>query len=327
MKTIIPVAGVGIRLRPHTLTKPKVLLNVAGKPMIHHIIEQLIRENITTQIIFITGYLGNKIEKYIRHTFKFNFKFIVQKEPLGLGHAIHCAKSAFRKKDEVLIILGDTLFDVNLNQLCDNKHSVIGVKKVKDPKRFGVVEKNKKGFITRMVEKPATKQVSTSNSAIVGLYYLKNSDSLFNALDYTINKNIKVNNEYQLTSALEKMLLDKEKMVTYYVNGWLDCGKPETVLETNRYLLNKSKKNYSFKGNIIKYPVSIGKNVIIKNSIIGPYATISDKCKIMNSIISNSIIDKNTKIENKIIKDSIIGENAVINGYEESYNIGDYTIV
>jgi glucose-1-phosphate thymidylyltransferase len=270
--------------------------------------------------------MGEQIEKYLNNTFKFKFDFIMQKKPLGLGHAIYCAKEAFRgEEEEVLIILGDTLFDVDLKEMCSNGNSVIGVKKVDDPRRFGVVEKNKKGFITRFVEKPASVEISHSNEAIVGLYYLKNSALLFNSLEYIISNEIKSNNEYQLTDALEKMLDNNEKMKTYTVTGWLDCGKPETLLETNKYLLNKQNNKYNYPGSIIKSPVYIGKNSLIENSIIGPNVTIGDNSIIKNCIIENSIIDSNNFIENILLKDSIMGKNCKVIQRKMSYNLGEYS--
>jgi len=315
MKVIIPVAGFGTRLRPHTLTNPKVLLNVGGKPMIYYIIDQLIKDKIATSIILITGFLGDKIKNYLDNTFDFKFDYIVQDEPKGLGHAVYCAKPVFKNKNEdTLIILGDTLFDVQLKKMTGGKDSVIGVKKVEDPRRFGVVEKDSNGYITRFVEKPSSKEVSPSNEAIVGLYYLKNSISLFKSLEYIMENNITVKNEFQLTDALENMINNNEKMKTFNVQGWLDCGKPETLLETNRYILNKRNKkiNKEFPNSKIIYPVHIGKNVEITYSIIGPFTTVNDNCKISNSIIKDSILEKDVSIENCIIKESIIGEGAII---------------
>jgi len=327
MKVIIPVAGIGTRLRPHTLTQPKVLLNVAGQPMIYHIVNQIIQDKIASSIVLVTGHMGEQIEKYLTDTFRFNFSFIAQKKPLGLGHAIYCSKEAFNndKNEEVLIILGDTLFDVDLKAMCRNSSSVIGVKKVDDPRRFGVVEKNRQGYITRFVEKPSSREISTSNEAIVGLYYIKNSVSLFNSLEYIISNEVKSNNEYQLTDALEIMLSNKEKMKTYTVDGWLDCGKPETLLETNTYLLKKQRKKYSFPGSIIKSPVYIGKKAIIGNSIIGPNVTVGDNCIIKNCIIENSIIDSNNYIENVLLKESIVGKNCKVIQKKFSFNLGEYS--
>jgi len=327
MKAIIPVAGFGTRLRPFTLTNPKVLLNVAGKPMIYFIVEQLINEKIVDEIIFITGYLGDKFENYIKSTFDFNFKFIVQDEPKGLGHAIHCAKKGFQNNEDALIILGDTLFDVDLKKLTDNPKSVISIKEVDDPRRFGVVEKNDSGEITKLIEKPASKEVSPSNEAIVGIYYLKNSDKLFEALDHIIDNNITVKGEFQLTDALEYMLnTQKEKMTTYPLKGWLDCGKPETMLSTNRYILTEKNLKYNFDGDVkIIPPVFIGENVKIKNSIIGPYTTINDNCTISDSKIQDSIINSNTTITNSVLNESLIGEYCKVDNQNKKLYLGEYS--
>ena len=329
MKVIIPVAGSGTRLRPHTLTQPKVLLNIAGHPMIHHIIYQLINENIATEIILITGFMGEKIEDYLNKTFDFKFDYVLQNEPHGLGHAIYCAKDIFNPdtNDDVLIILGDTLFDVNLKEMCDSKYSVIGVKKVEDPRRFGVVEKNEKGIITRLIEKPQSKEISVSDEAIVGLYFLKNSIMLFESLEHIIKNGIKTKNEFQLTDALENMIVNKEEMKTYNVNGWLDCGKPETMLETNRYILNKNNFKYNVNGSDIKYPVFIGNDVVLENCVIGPYATINSNCIIKNSVIENSIIDEHCHIENSTLTDSLLGKHCKVYNQKTSLNLGEYSKV
>ncbi len=324
MKVIIPVAGFGTRLRPHTLTKPKVLLNVGGKPMIHYIIDQLIKDKIASSIVLVTGFLGNMIEEYLASAFRFKFDYALQDEPKGLGHAIYCAKRFFPKNDEALIILGDTLFDVDLKKMVKGKHSVIGVKTVEDPRRFGVVEKNSSGFITRFVEKPTGPEVSPSNEAIVGLYYLKNSDNLFSSLEHVMENNITVKGEFQLTDALEHMLGRNEKMTSFYVDGWLDCGKSETLLETNRYILSKKKTSVKkSKNSQFIEPVHIGKNTVIERSIIGPYATINDGCNISDSIISNSIIGSNTQVSGMILKDSIIGDEVRLAQEKKVLNLGN----
>jgi len=331
MKVIIPVAGFGTRLRPHTLHNPKVLLNVGGKPMIHYIIEQLIKDKIASSIILVTGFLGDKIKDYLNNSFRFKFDYVEQAEAKGLGHAVYCAKSVFKNKnDETLIILGDTLFDVDLKKMVGSKDSVIGVKVVDDPRRFGVVEKDNTGYITRFVEKPANKDVSPSNEAIVGLYYLKNSVSLFRSLEYIMKNNIKGKGEFQLTDALENMIGSNEKMKTFYVDGWLDCGKPETLLETNRYLLNKNKKLKQInKKNLINSkivePVFIGKNVKIENSVIGPYATINDNSEIRNSFIKDSILEKYSVVENCSLTDSLIGEGSSVKRDALKISLGNYS--
>lgn len=327
MIAIIPVAGVGKRLRPHTLTKPKVLLNVAGKPMLYYIVNQLIREKIPEEIIFITGYFGDRIEKYIRDNFKYKFRFITQDKQKGLGHAVYCAKNAFKNNEDVLIILGDTLFDVDVKKICHSRYSIIGTKKVDDARRFGVVEKNKNGFITRLVEKPESSKVSPSKDAIVGIYYLKNSDKLFESLEHIIENNITSSGEIQLTDALQIMITHDEKIKTYRIQVWLDCGKPETILETNRYLLDKHSKKYNYKDAVIIHPVFIGKKTEIKNSVIGPYTTIGDNCIIRDSVIRNSIIDQNSSIRNVVITDSIIGNDSLAKGRIKTLNISEYSDV
>jgi glucose-1-phosphate thymidylyltransferase len=327
MKIIIPVAGVGKRLRPHTHTNPKPLLNVAGKPMIYFIVDQIIKEKIAIEFVIITGYMGERISEYLDKTFagKAKFHYVEQKDPKGLGHAIHHAKPFFKKNEEAFIILGDTLFDVNLKKFVNVDHSVIGVKKVDDPKRFGVVEKDENGFVKRFVEKPKSKKVSPSNEAIVGLYYIKNSGALFNALGSIMKKKVKTGGEYQLTDALENMLNKKEKFVTANIQGWLDCGKPETLLETNRYLLEKlyGRKKYKLNGVKITEPVHIGKKVTFKNAVIGPNATINDGCSIINSTVKDSIIEANTIIENCNLNESIIGKDSIIKNDNLKLNVGD----
>lgn len=325
MKAIIPVAGFGTRLRPHTLTKPKVLMSVAGKPMIHYIVAQLISEKLVDSIILVTGFMGNKIINYLNHNFNFKFENAIQEEANGLGHAVYCAKHLFdkNKPEDVIIILGDTLFDVNLSALCRSNYSVIGVKEVSDPRRFGVVEKDNNGFITRFIEKPASPEISKSNEAIVGLYFLKNSNLLFESLNKIIENNIRTKNEFQLTDALSEMLNRKEKFETYTVDGWLDCGKPETILETNQYLLKKFSKNKTSDA-IHKFSF-IGKNCHINNSIIGEFTSIGNNCTIINSVINNSIIEDNSHIENSVIKDSIIGENVKVKNKEQILNLGDFS--
>ncbi|HRE41628.1 MAG TPA: sugar phosphate nucleotidyltransferase [Ignavibacteria bacterium] len=335
MKIVIPVAGFGSRLRPHTLLHPKVLLKVAHKPMIYFIVNQIIKENISDHIIFIIGYLGDDIKDYILKEFgtnnKIKFEFITQETPKGLGHAIYTSKPAFKsdKENDVFIILGDTLFDVDLKSMINSNKSVIGIKKVDDPRRFGVVEKNEKGIITKFIEKPISKDVSESDEAIVGLYYIKNSNILFEAIEFLFKNEIKTNNEYQLTDALSKMLTKGEEMLTYSIEGWLDCGKHNTILETNSYILNKYHLNniYQFQNTKITKPIFIAKNVEIENSEIGENVSIHENCKIKNSKITNSIIESNCEISGCEITNSIIGVNSKLKNFKGELSIGDFSEV
>jgi len=320
MRAIIPVAGVGSRLRPHTYTIPKVLLNVGGKPILAHILDKLISENIT-KATFVIGHLGDKIKEFVEQKYsEMECEFVVQKELGGLGHAIYTAIPTFDEKD-IFIILGDTIFDVNLDSVFNNDCSMIGVKEVKNPGRFGVaVLKN--GEVERLVEKP---KEMISNLAIVGLYYISNAKALADCLNELIEKDIRTSGELQLTDALQMMLVKGEKICTFPVEGWYDCGKQETLLETNRILLDDKKTDKKFDNVLINNPVYIEENVDIKNCIIGPYATISEGCKITDSIIKDSIIGKDSEISSSLLEGSIIGNNAVIKGSYKKLNTGDST--
>ena len=318
MRAIIPVAGFGTRLKPHTLTHPKVLLNVGGKPIISHIVEKLIEENIT-EATFIVGYLGEKIEEYISTTFpQIKAEYVVQKELLGLGHAIHQAAKTFNN-EEILIILGDTVFDVDLSQVTRLETSSLGVKFVQDPRRFGVAEL-KNGFVSKLIEKPNN---PTTNLALVGLYFIKNSALLASSLEELFEKGIKTNDEYQLTDALQLMIEKGEKFSTFPVEGWYDCGKPETLLSTNQFILSKNGHNKEIDSVVIIAPVYISETAIIKNSVIGPFVSIGDNCKIFDSVIKNSIINKNSKVDKMVLTDSIIGADAKVKGSQHKLNVGD----
>jgi len=318
MRAIIPVAGFGTRLKPHTLTHPKVLLNVGGKPIIAHIIEKLLDQNIT-EATFIVGYLGERIEKYISETFpNLKAEYVEQKELLGLGHAIYQAAATFNN-DEILIILGDTVFDVNLNQITKLETSSLGVKEVEDPRRFGVAEL-KDGFISKLIEKP---EIPTTNLALVGLYYIKNSTLLTESIEELMGKDIKTKDEYQLTDALQLMIEKGEKFSTFPVEGWYDCGKPETLLSTNRFILSQNGESRKIESVVINDPVYISPSAKINNSVIGPYATIGDNCEVTDSIIRNSIINKNSKVKSIVLADSIIGADARVQGSQHKMNVGD----
>lgn len=316
MKAIIPVAGLGSRLRPHTYTSPKVLLNVAGKPILGHILDKILSEGVTSATI-IVGYMGEMVEDYVRKNYTFDVKFIEQKEPQGLGHAIMLAKEDLGD-EPLLIILGDTIFDVDLRPVLTGKVSSIGVKRVDDPRRFGVVELNGLS-ISKLIEKP---EFPTTNLAIVGLYFIKQPRVLSECLDELVTKNERNKGEYQLTDALQKMIDRGEKFTTFNVDGWLDCGKPETLLETNRHLLDKKSLERELPGVVINPPVHIAPSAQIRNSVIGPFATIAEGAIVKDSIITNSIVGDNALVEQAMLNESIIGNNSVVRGNWRKVNIG-----
>ncbi|MCH7782820.1 NTP transferase domain-containing protein, partial [candidate division KSB1 bacterium] len=206
MKAIIPVAGAGTRLRPHSLIIPKVLINVGGKPILSHIIDKALDSGID-DIAFIIGYRGKQVKEFVESNYSFNHTFIEQKEILGLAHAIGLA-GEFLKNEPVFIMLGDTVFEADINVVFSGEYSSIGVKKVEDPRRFGTAELDSGGFITRLVEKP---QNPVTNLALVGLYYLKNGKLLHDAINELIGKNLKTKGEYQITDALQLLIDNGEK--------------------------------------------------------------------------------------------------------------------
>lgn len=321
MRAIIPVAGIGTRLRPFTYTLPKVLVNVAGKPILGHILDALVDQEVD-DVTIITGYKGDLVEEYVRSTYRLKTTFVAQDEMKGLGHAIWTARESL-STEPVLIILGDTIFDVDLGILKTSQFSSLGVKTVEDPRRFGVVVKND-AFVSRLVEKPET---PVSNLAIVGLYYIAHPTVLRECLDELIEKDIKTKDEYQLTDALQLMVDRGEKFTTFNVEGWHDCGKPETLLETNRYLLNKRPTTATPAGCVIIPPVHIDPTASVEHSVIGPNATISKGAVVRNSIIRDSIISDQATVNDITIESSIIGENAQISGKFASINVGDASIV
>jgi len=318
MRAVIPVAGFGTRLKPHTYSLPKVLLNVGGKPILGHILDELLDENIT-KATFIIGYLGDVIKKYVAETYpEISADFVQQNEMLGLGHAIYTAIPTF-DEEEIFIILGDTVFDVDLKSVFQNKKTSLGVKQVEDPRRFGVALVQN-GLIQKLIEKP---QEPVSNLALVGLYYIANSTLLKESLNHIIENDIKTSGEYQLTDALQVMIDKGENVTTFPVDGWYDCGKPETLLSTNKFLLSKNGSNRQIENVVINDPVFISESAIVKNSIIGPYTTIAANCEITDAIIKNSIISPKAKVQTTILENSIIGSSAVIKGTYNKLNAGD----
>ncbi len=322
MKIIIPVAGVGSRLRPHTHTIPKVLIKVAGKTILEHILDELLKLNHKfSEIIFIVGHLGDQIEKYItkKYNKKIKLRYVVQKERKGVGHAIHLTKD-YIDNEPVFIILGDTIFKADFNKIINSKANYIGVKEVKDPKRFGVVFIDKNENIFKFIEKPEKPE---SNLAMVGIYLIQNSESLFSKLDYMIKNNIKTKGEFQITDALELMLKNNENFKSFKIDKWLDCGKVETLLLTNQELLLEQYTKTKFSTAIIHQPVNISKSAVIKNSIIGPDVSIGDNVMIENSVIKNSIVNDNAEINQLLLSNSLIGRNVFVNGAYRHLNIGD----
>ncbi len=325
MKIIIPVAGAGTRLRPHTYTQPKPLIPLAGKTIISFIIDSFIEQG-QKDFIFIIGYLGEKIKNFVTTEYpEINADFITQEERGGTGHAVFLAQELVHENEDLFIIYGDTICDYPIANFIHSSESVIAVKKVDDPREFGVAEVDDRGYINHVVEKP---MIPKSNMAMVGIYKINESKKFFELMRQDIKK-LEETEEYSLTSALESLIKSDTKIKAHSVKNWYDCGKKEVLLETNAILLEKmeypSEGIPFFENSIVIHPISIGKDCDISNSIIGPNVTIADNTHINGSVVSDSIIGSYSEIHNVLLHESIIGSDAIIRGKNQSLNIGDNT--
>jgi glucose-1-phosphate thymidylyltransferase len=324
MKAIIPVAGIGSRLKPHTTTQPKSLIPVAGKPILGHIMDTLLEAGIN-DFVFIIGHLGDKIEQFISENYRsVQSTFVIQTLGKGTGHAIWLARNEVQDDEPVLIVLGDTIFETDLKSVFAQPVSSLGVKKVEDPRQFGVAELNEEGSIRRLVEKPS---IPKSNLALVGLYFIRETGVLKECLEYNITHDIRTQNEFHLTDALQCMMEKGVALRTFAVENWFDCGKKEIILQTNRNLLRREDlpevPKEILSTNIVIPPVYISASAKIENSIIGPDVSIGEYADIRRSVIKNSIIGQNAQIQTAILENSLIGSDAILMGAVQSMNIGD----
>ncbi len=317
MIAVIPVAGIGKRLRPHTYAAPKALISVAGRPILGHIIDSLIDMGVT-ELVPIIGYKGEMIREYITNEYDLPVNFVVQGEQKGIAHAVNLTRQ-YADNSEMIIILGDTIIETDFSRIPLEGDNVLGVREVDDPTRFGIVEMSN-GIITRIEEKPENPK---SNLAVVGLYYFKDSARLFSACDEIIQKDIRTKGEYQITDALALMISGGVEFKPYQIDDWYDCGKIETLLGTNRTLLKKSNNKTTRKGSIIIPPCWIDESSKIEKSIVGPYVSVSRDCRISNSIVENSILNSGSTIQDIIVIDSVIGSMTDIIGNKMSVNIGN----
>jgi glucose-1-phosphate thymidylyltransferase len=325
MKAIIPVAGAGTKLRPHTYTQPKALIPLAGKTVLSIIVDQL-REAGVEEFIFIVGYLGEKIQDYVKATYPdMQSHFVYQNDRQGIGHALKLTRNIVHG-DEMMIVLGDTICEYNVKEVLASDCSMLGVKKVDDPRHFGVAEMNEEGEVVHVVEKP---QIPKSNMALVGIYKIKESDILFECLEMNIKHDIRTHGEYSITDALDCMLQKGAVIKPFKVQSWFDCGKRETLLESNATLLKKfgsrAEVKPDYENTVFIQPVSIGDNCDIRNAIIGPNVTVGDNTTIDSSIIKNSIIGTYSNLFDIVLDFSLIGSDTSIRGETRTLNIGDNT--
>ena len=306
MKIILPVAGNGIRLRPYTENLPKCLLPVAGKTIIDWIVDDALFLK-PSETVFITGYKAPVVDEFLKQKPEWGtVRTVVQSNPQGLGEAISLALPYVNDDEPLLIILGDTLFEADLSILEKATENILYTFKVEDPKRFGVAVTDANGNIERLVEKP---QEFVSDEAIVGIYYIKDVKALKEALGYLMQNDIRTKGEFQLTDALERMIQNGCKFRTAPVQKWLDCGLVETLLSTNAHILKRNAEVVpQFEGSEIIEPCHIGKNVVIKNSKVGPNVSVGDNCVIEKSEISNAILWDGVKVSGQKVADTVVHE-------------------
>ena len=306
MNIVLPVAGNGIRLRPYTENMPKCLLPVAGKTIIDWIVEGALFLK-PSETIFITGYKASVVDDFLKRKPEWGaVRTVLQSNPQGLGEAISLALPYVNDDEPLLIILGDTLFEADLSILDKATENILYTFKVSDPKRFGVAVTDKNGHIERLVEKP---QEFVSDEAIVGIYYIKDVKALKDALNYLMQNDIRTKGEFQLTDALERMIQGGCKFRTAPVEKWLDCGLVETLLETNAHVLERNEKVApKFEGSEIIMPCHFGKNVVVKNSKVGPNVSVGDGCVIENSEICNAILWDSVKVLDKKLEKVVVHE-------------------
>ena len=327
------MAGMGKRLRPHTLTIPKPLIPVGGKPIVQRLVEDITKvcgEKISEIAFIISPLFGKEVEKnLIDIAASQGAKGVIyyQEVALGTAHAVMCAAPALTGK--TVVAFADTLFKADF-VMDTNNDGAIWVQKIDDPRQFGVVKLSKEGFITDFVEKP---QEFVSDLAIIGIYYFKDGEYLKKEIQYLLDNDIKDKGEYQLTNALENMKNKGTKFVPGKVSEWLDCGNKEATVHTNQRVLeyDKGKPNLhaasaKIDNSVIIEPCFIGENVVLKNSIVGPYVSLGANTKVNDTIIKNSIVQQNSKINSANLQDSMIGNYVEVNGITADLNLGDHTI-
>lgn len=335
MRIIVPMAGRGSRLRPHTLTTPKPLIPIAGKPIVHRLVEDIakvLNDKIEEIAFIIHESFGKQTEKdLIAIAEKLGAKGSIcyQNEALGTAHAILCAKESM--KGPIVVAYADTLFraDFNLDKTAD---SVIWVKQVEDPSAFGVVQLNDQNEIVDFVEKPAT---FVSDLAIIGIYFFKSGEKLRQELEFLLDNNIIKGGEYQLTDALENMKQKGMRFVPGQVEEWMDCGNKDVTVDTNNRMLNfleAEQGNYvsataQLENSNIIPPCYIGDNVVLKNATVGPNVSLGNDSTVENATIKNSLIQTHAYIANANLDNAMIGNHAKYNGNHTNISIGDYSVL
>jgi glucose-1-phosphate thymidylyltransferase len=330
MRIIIPMAGMGKRMRPHTLTVPKPLVHVAGKPIVQRLVEDIVKvcgEKVE-EIAFVIGHFGQEAEAMligIAEKMGAKGSIYYQEEALGTAHAIMCAEQSIIGK--TVVAFADTLFKADFT-MDTNKEGIIWVQKIDNPSAFGVVKLSPSGVITDFIEKPVE---FVSDLAIIGIYYFKDGAYLKSELKYLLDNDIKEKGEYQLTNALENMKAKGTQFEPGQVTEWLDCGNKDATVYTNQRILEFKKglpelkgQNISNQNSVIIEPCYIGNNVKLINAVVGPHVSLGDNCVVENTVIKNAIVRQNTSIISANIANSMLGSYTTITGKSLDLSVGDY---
>jgi glucose-1-phosphate thymidylyltransferase len=324
------MAGLGTRLRPHTWSKPKQLVSVAGKAVLGHVLDTFATfpEPEKIELVNIVGYLGEQIEAYMKENYpQVKARFVTQEDPRGQSHAIYLAREYLH--GPMLMVFADTLLETDLSFLAhETADAVAWVKPVPDPRRFGVAVVGADGRVTRLIEKP---QDMDNNLAVVGFYYFKSGEALISAIEEQMRRDIQLKGEYFLADAVNIMLERGLKMRVEKVDVWLDAGTVEAMLETNHYLLEHGRDNSELaaqrNGVVIIPPVFIHPSATIENSVIGPHASLGAECQVQGCIVRNSILEDGAQVTDVILENSLIGRHAQIQGRAMVVNAGDLTVI
>ncbi|MFP3896272.1 MAG: sugar phosphate nucleotidyltransferase [Anaerolineales bacterium] len=317
MKVIIPLAGFGTRLRPHTWSRPKPLVNVAGKPVLGHILD-MFEEMGIQDVVFIIGWLGDQIQEYVQSNYDFEAHYVVQKELKGQAHAIYLAREHL--EGPCLIAFVDTLFEADLSGLSVDADGVLFVQEVDDPRRFGViVEEGDR--VVQLIEKP---EGFEHRKAMIGVYYVQEGARLVDAIEHLLTHDMQTKGEYYLADAFQIMIDRGARIISRPVSVWEDCGKPETVLQTNRYLLEHGHtQEIETKNSVLVPPVHVARSAKVENAVVGPYVTVGEDVCITNAILCNVIVEDGSRIDNVILENSLIARRASIVGPIHQLNVGD----
>lgn len=317
MQVILPVAGLGTRLRPQTWSRPKPLVTVAGKALIDHVLDRLeVLE--PERVVFVTGYLGEQIEEHVRECYDGEAVFVEQEEPLGQSHAVLQARDVV--EGPVVVLFPDMVFEADLTPLKGaDFDGALFVMPVDDPSRFGVVVKDG-DRVERLVEKPSE---PISNLAVMGIYYFKDAQRLMDVIERQIREEVVTKGEYFLADAIQMLIDDGAYFVTLEASLWQDAGTNQALLETNRYLLDQIDQHADFPGSVIVPPSLIDPTADVRHSVIGPYASIGAGAEIIGSIIRDSIVDEGALVDGANLQHSIVGRDAILRGRLVRANIGD----